>query len=293
MRTSTQQSVAPEYRIAQFLPQRSDWARIFIYALFLVIGIWVLYPLFWLLINSFKTDHDLYSDAWSLPHKLEWVNYERAWKNGISRFLLNSIVVTCGTVAVVSSVSMMAAYALARFEFRGKIVVTGLILGGLMLAPEVALIPLFQILQWMGIFDTYLALILPTAAFGLSFTTLLLFAYIKNLPEELEEAARIDGAGPFRVFWYVIVPLSRPMLASASLLQAMRTWNEFVFALTFVQGDETRTLPAGLLQFTGEFRDEWTVIMAGLVISAVPMIVLFFVTQRHFVRGLSSGGIKG
>lgn len=212
---------------------------------------------------------------------------------GISRYLLNSILVTVITVILTVTLSTMAAYALARFRFRGQTLLLFFILGGLMLAPEVSLIPLFRVLVRMGIYNTYLALILPYTAFGIPFTTFLLRAYIIGLPRELEEAAQIDGAVPLGVFRHVVVPLSRPMIASSALLQAMHSWNEFMFALTFLESDKLRTLPIGIMSFVSTLRTEWTVVMAGLVISAIPMILLFLLTQRQFIRGLTTGGIKG
>lgn len=187
----------------------------------------------------------------------------------------------------------MAAYALSRFQFRGQIPLLFFILGGLMLAPEVSLLPLFRILNTLGIYNTYLALILPYVAFGVPFITFLLRSYILLLPRELEEAAYIDGAGPVGVLLNVIVPLSRPIIASAGLIEAMRVWNEFMFALTFIQSEQLKTLPIGIMSFVSALQTEWTVVMAALVMSAVPMIVLFLLTQRQYIQGLTAGAIKG
>lgn len=264
-----------------------------VYALFIILAISTLYPLIWLAVNSLKTETQMFEASWSLPEEYHWENYARAWDYGIAKYTINSILVTTVSVLLVVSISMMAAYALARFQFPGQTILMLFILGGLMLAPEVSLIPLFRILVQLGIYNTYLALILPYTAFGIPFTTFLLYAYIIGLPRELEEAALIDGAGAFGVFWHVIVPLSRPILASAMLLEAMRVWNEFMFALTFLSSDDLKTLPIGILSFVSTLRTEWTVVMAGLVMSAIPMILLFLLTQRQFIRGLTSGGIKG
>jgi raffinose/stachyose/melibiose transport system permease protein len=114
-----------------------------------------------------------------------------------------------------------------------------------------------------------------------------------GLPRDYEEAAVIDGASPLGVFWHVIVPLCRPILASAMLLDAMRVWNEFMFALTFIVSDNLKTMPLGLMSFAGALREQWTVVMAGIIISAIPMIVLYLLTQKQFIRGLAAGGIKG
>jgi raffinose/stachyose/melibiose transport system permease protein len=267
--------------------------RILVYTLFVLLAIVAIYPILWLVTNSLKTQTQMFEASWALPTELHWEHYVRAWNFGIARYIVNSVIVTGVTVIITVALSTCAAYALSRFRFRGQTLFLFFILGGLMLAPEVSLIPLFKILVSLKIYNTYLALILPYTAFGIPFTTFLLRAYILGLPRELEEAAYIDGAGSFKVFWHVIVPLSQPMIASAMLLEAMRVWNEFMFALTFIESDRLKTLPIGIMSFTSALRTEWTVVMAGLVIASIPMIVLFLLTQRQFIRGLTTGGIKG
>jgi raffinose/stachyose/melibiose transport system permease protein len=270
-----------------------QWSRFFAYLLFIILTIVALYPLIWVATNSFKTDLQLFEHSWSLPKEWHWENYARAWKFGIAKYILNSVIVTVIAVLINIAISMMAAFALARYQFRGRNLLLYFILGGLMLAPEVSLIPLFRILTTLKIYDTYLAMILPNVAFGLPFTTFLIRSYMLGLPRDYEEAAVIDGASPLGVFWHVIVPLCRPILASAMLLDAMRVWNEFMFALTFIVSDNLKTMPLGLMSFAGALREQWTVVMAGIIISAIPMIVLYLLTQKQFIRGLAAGGIKG
>lgn len=267
--------------------------RFFAYLLFVILSIIALYPLVWVFTNSLKTDVQLFDNSWTFPEVLHWENYTRAWNYGIAGYIWNSVIVTVISVALNISISLMAAYALARFSFKGRNVLLYFILGGLMLAPEVSLIPLFRILSSMKIYNTYWAMILPNVAFGIPFTTFLIRSYMLGLPKEYEEAAVIDGASTVMVFLRIVVPLSRPIIASAMLLDAMRVWNEFMFALTFVLNEKIKTVPLGLMTFSGALREEWTVVMAGLIISAVPMIVLYLITQRQFIRGLAAGGIKG
>lgn len=268
-------------------------SRFFAYLLFIVLTIIAIYPLIWVATNSFKTDLQLFEHSWALPEEWHWENYARAWKFGIAKYILNSVIVTVVAVLINITISMMAAYALARYQFKGRNLLLYFILGGLMLAPEVSLIPLFRILTTLKIYDTYLAMILPNVAFGLPFTTFLIRSYMLGLPRDYEEAAVIDGASALSVFWHVIVPLCRPILASAMLLDAMRVWNEFMFALTFIVSDNLKTMPLGLMSFAGALREQWTVVMAGIIISAIPMIVLYLLTQKQFIRGLAAGGIKG
>jgi raffinose/stachyose/melibiose transport system permease protein len=247
----------------------------------------------WIVTNSLKSDIDLFEQTWAFPQKPRWENYERAWKFGIGRYIINSMIVTGASVVGTVAISTMAAYALARYRFRGQTFLLFFILGGLMLAPQVTLIPLFRTLVKLGIYNTYLALILPYIAFGIPFSTFLIRAYVMGLPRELEEAAFIDGAGPWNVFLRVIVPLSRPVIASAMVIEAMRAWNEFMFALTFIESDKLRTLTIGISAFQSTLRAEYTVVMAGLAIAAIPMILVFLIAQGQLIRGLTAGSLKG
>lgn len=263
------------------------------YLLFIVLAFVALYPLFWIFTNSVKTDVQLYDNSWAFPQEWHWENYTRAWNYGIAQYILNSVFVTVAAVLLNITISLMAAYALARFQFKGRNFLLFFILGGLMLAPEVSLIPLFRILSTLKVYNTYLAMILPNVAFGIPFTTFLIRSYMLGLPRDFEEAAVIDGASTIGVFLRIVIPLSRPIIASAMLLDAMRVWNEFMFALTFIIDDKLKTVPLGLMTFSGALREEWTVVMAGLIISALPMIILYLITQKQFIRGLAAGGIKG
>jgi raffinose/stachyose/melibiose transport system permease protein len=275
-------------------PTASTPLNIFLtYLLFAVLMLVVIYPLVWVATNSFKTDTQLFDKSWSLPKQWNWQNYVTAWKYGIAKYILNSVIVTVSTVFLNLVVSVMAAYALSRFKFRGSMFMLFFILGGLMLAPEVSLIPLFRILSWMGLYNTYWAMILPNLAFGIPFTTFLIRSYMLGLAKDFEEAATLDGASTFQIFVHVVVPLCRPILASAALLDAMRVWNEFMFGLTFITSDKLKTVPVGLMAFSGALREQYTVIMAGLIISAVPMIILYMLTQKQFIRGLAAGGLRG
>ncbi len=267
--------------------------KILIYLLFGILMLMVIYPLLWVATNSFKTDTQLFDKSWSLPKVWKWENYAVAWKYGIAKYFLNSVIVTASTVLLNLIISVMAAYALSRFKFKGANFLLFFILGGLMLAPEVSLIPLFRILSSLGLYNTYLAMILPNLAFGIPFTTFLIRSYMLGLAKDFEEAATLDGANTFQIFMNVVVPLCKPILSSAALLDAMRVWNEFMFGLTFITSDKLKTIPVGLMAFSGALREQYTVVMAGLIISAMPMVILYLLTQKQFIRGLAAGGLRG
>lgn len=263
-----------------------------VFGLFALLSVVALYPIVWLITNSFKTSEQMFDRTWALPTVWHWENYAKAWSFGIQNYLANSLIVTSLSVILVVAIGSMAAYALSRFDFRFKNPLFYLILGGMMLAPEVALFPLFRILRALHIYDTHWGLILPYVAFGLPFTTFLIRAYMLGIPREIEEAAEIDGSSPLHTFWYVILPLCRPILASAALLQTMRVWNEFMFALTFIESEKTKTLTVGVMSLANALRTDWAVLMAGLVLSALPIVGVFLLVQRQFVAGLTQGSVK-
>jgi len=259
------------------------------YIFLVVLAVAIIYPMVWAVLNGFKSNLELFGDPWGLPTTWRWENFAKAWNLGVVRYLANSVIVTGASVVATVLFSAMAAYALTRHRIPFANAITVLLLGGMMLAPTVALIPLFRLLQALGIFDTYWALIILYTAFRIPFTVFLIRAYMITLSREMEDAAIVDGASRWQIFWLVIMPLSRPIIVSAALLQALFAWNEFVFALVFINSTELKTLPVGLLAMQGRVLSDWPVLFAALTIASIPMIVLFLAGQRQFIRGLSEG----
>ncbi len=260
--------------------------------LLIALAVVTIYPLIWLLLNSAKQADEMFDDSWSLPRAWHLGNYAQAWSYGLGHFMLNSVLVTVVSVIGIVLLGALAAFVLVTVRFRGRAALHAYILGGLLVPPEVSLFPLFKIMVVLGIYNTYLAMILPDIAYGLPFTVLLLRAYMTVIPPELAEAARLDGAGMLRCFWSVYLPLARPALAAAALVQGMRVWNEFVFALTFVGSDSLRTLTVGLTTFGDSLNTNYPVLLAGLVISIVPVLAVFLLMQRQFMSGLTTGALK-
>jgi raffinose/stachyose/melibiose transport system permease protein len=259
------------------------------YILLIVLAVAIIYPMAWAILNGFKSNLELFGDPWGLPTTWRWENFLKAWNLGVVRYLANSVIVTGASVVTTVLFSAMAAYALTRqrIPFAGPITV--LLLGGMMLAPTVALIPLFRLLQALGIFDTYWGLIILYTAFRIPFTVFLIRAYMITISREMEDAAIVDGASRWQIFWLIVMPLSRPIIVSAALLQALFAWNEFVFALVFINSTDLKTLPVGLLAMQGRVLSDWPVLFAALTIASIPMILLFLAGQRQFIRGLSEG----
>jgi raffinose/stachyose/melibiose transport system permease protein len=250
------------------------------------------YPLFWLFLSSLKSSAEMFGSSWTLPQEWRWGNYAAAWEAGISQYLISSVIVTVAATILVVFLSAAASFALVVLKFRGKTLIYAAILGGLILPPEVALFPLFKTLNALGIYNTYFALIIPYVAFGIPFTTFLIRSYMVTIPHELNEAAIMDGAGPTWTFLHVYLPLCRPILASAALIEAMRVWNEFIFALTFVESESVKTITIGMMSFANALRGDWAVLMAGLAISIIPILIAFLVMQRQFIGGLTQGAVK-
>ncbi len=249
----------------------------------------VLYPLLWMVFSSFKSNQEVFASPWGLPGELRWANFGKAGSAGVVRYFVNSVLVTSASILTTVLISAWAAYGLVRLRVPFGGAILGLLLGGLMLAPTVALIPLFGLLQQLGIYDSHWALIVLYTAFRIPFTTFLIRAYMIDIPVEVDEAATLDGCSPAQAFWQVILPMCRPILVSAALLQALFAWNEFVFALVFISTGDLKTLPVGLMDMQSRLLTDWPVQFAGLTMAALPMIVLFLIGQRQFLRGLTDG----
>ncbi|GAB3559190.1 carbohydrate ABC transporter permease [Spelaeicoccus albus] len=252
----------------------------------------VLYPLIWMILSSFKTSRQIFGDPFALPTQFNFDAYRSAIDQGVIGFFGNSLIVTVTSIVLVVLISSFAAYALCRLHipFSGPLLM--FILGGLMLAPTVALVPLFNLMAAIGLYDTRTALVILYVAFRIPFTTFLIRSYMVDLPNDIEEAATIDGAGAWRAFWQIIMPLCKPIIAAAAVLQVIFAWNEYAFALVFIDSPSKLTLPVGLDQMEGKLTTDWPALFAALVIAALPVIITFVIGQKQFVRGLTAGSNK-
>ncbi|WRH26398.1 ABC transporter permease subunit [Arthrobacter sp. JZ12] len=264
-------------------------ARYLVRTLLVVMSMGVLYPLFWMFSSAFKTSAEIFADPWALPNAFSFENYVKAWNQGVVSYFANSLFITAISLAATLLLGAAAAYALTKLHLPFSRTVTFLILGGLMVSPTMILVPLFQLLQTVGLYNTHAGLIIVYVAYRLPFTIFLIRAYMLTLSDEVVEAARIDGANSVQIFLRVILPLCKPVLASAGLVYVLFAWNEFPFALVFLNDADLKTLPVGLLDFKSTLQTDWSVLFAGLAIASLPMIVAFAIGQRYFIRGLSEG----
>ncbi|MDQ1000208.1 raffinose/stachyose/melibiose transport system permease protein [Neobacillus niacini] len=264
-----------------------------IFVFLLLYFIAIAYPLFWMVINSFKNTADIFNDSWGLPKEWLFSNYATAWQQGVSSYFVNSVIITVGTCLLTVLISALCAFGLTRFQIKGGKFLLLFVSAGLMFSPQSSLIPLYELIQQMGIFDTHWALILTFTAYRIPLTVLLIRSFFLSIPKELEESAYLDGATSLDVFGRIFMPMSKPILFTGVILTAYYAWNEFLFSLIFIQTEEVKPITSGLLVFKDALNTNWGVLMAGLVISALPLIVVFMLMQKYFVRGLADGSVKG
>ena len=263
-----------------------------LYFIFILFSLSIIYPLFWILSNSLKTNKEFYNNTFSLPGHPEMGNYLQAWKEGISLYYLNSIIVTVITVILILLVSTLAAYAVTRFPFKYKKILLGILLGGMFVSPQTAVLPLYHLLRDLRIYDTYVAMIIPILAFRISFSIFLLFPAFHSFPKELEEAAVLDGCRSFEIYRKIMLPVCRPAVTVCLLLNLIYTWNEFTFSLNFISTEKYYTIPIGLMSFSQALYTDWVVLLSGIVLAIVPVLVLFIAFQKYFVAGLTVGSVK-
>ena len=250
-------------------------------------------PLVFMLLGSLRDSNEIFSDPLGLPSTLDVENYRRLWaESSFATYFLNSVLVTVGAVVVGTAVSVLAAYPLARWSFRGRELIATYFLSGLMLPIRLGIIPVFYLLSSMQLIDTLVGVALVYAASGVPFCVFVLAAFYRQLPGDLEEAARIDGAGEWRTFRSVMLPLVRPAVATCAIFQFVPLWNDFFFPLVLLRSSDKYTIPVGLTSFFGQYQTQWGLLFAGLVVSALPLIILFLVATRQIVAGLTAGMSK-
>lgn len=247
-------------------------------------------PLLTMVGNSFRTHFEIASDPWPIPVNPTLDNYVNAWvRADFATYALNSVMITVTSVLLSAVVSIPAAYALARWRFRGRGALESLFMSGLLIPFMLAILPMFYLMDFLGLIDNPLSLILIYAANGIPFTIFILTAFFRQLPGELEEAALIDGAGHLTVFWRVMLPLVRPAIATVLIFRFVPIWNDFLMPLVMLRSRDNYTLGVGLTTFFGEYQTDWASLFAGLVIATIPLLVLFIIATRQIIDGLTAG----
>jgi raffinose/stachyose/melibiose transport system permease protein len=296
--TQTEQAVAA----AQALPasrrrrSRPGAPMRLLVALLLVVAalVWFL-PFVLLLTTGIRTTQDFQRNGpVSLPTQLTFQNFLDAWETGdFETTYVNSIVLALVKVPLGVFVSALMAFALAKLKVRFRGAILFAVFLGLTVPIYIALVPLFNTVRAMGLIDSIWGLLGPYLAFGIPFEVLVLYSFFRQLPDEILEAARMDGAGSWRMFFQIVLPLSLPVLVTVLILDAVATWNELLMALTIINSDQSKTLPLGILNFSGQFTTNYNGLAAAILIGILPILVAYALLQRYIVSGLTAGAVKG
>ena len=267
--------------------------RVYLYVSLSLIAAIVLVPLLTTALGGFKTLGDLRTNPFGMPTAWQWANYtdilfgERYWQQ-----IGNSLVIASLTVLLTLIVSSMAAFAFAHVQFFGSSYLLNYFLLGLMFPAATAILPLFIRIRDLGLLDTYWGVVLPQVAFGLGMSILLFRNYFRNLPEELFQAAFVDGCGYLRFFWHISLPLSRPIVATVSIISFVGSWNSYILPLIMLNSESKYPWPLGIMVYRGEYGTEWQLVLAFITLTILPTIIVFFVAQRHIIAGLTAGAVK-
>ena len=255
----------------------------------------VVLPLLWVCVTSLKQGHEIFKSPWGMPVSAQWVNYANAWnQGGIGRFFWNSVLITCGTLLILIPSGAMAAYIFARYPFWGSKPLFGGFLGGMMFPHFLVIVPLFFLLKNLNLYDDKFGLVLVYVAYSLSFTVFVLTGFFQSLPEELAEAAMMDGCGHAGTFWKVMLPLAKPGLIVVGVFNAIGLWNEYGLALVLVPSRANWTLPKGTadIAMTNQYSGDWGALFAALVITMIPVLIVYWIFRDKIHETMLAGAIK-
>lgn len=260
--------------------------------LILMAGI-IVFPIYIIFLTAARPSEEIFSDPLSLPSEVSIQNFTYAWfEAGISQYFLNSVIVVVTSLSVMLLICSLAAYAFVRFEFTAKQYVFYFILAGFAIPPQIILIPEFLIMNELGLLNQYLGLIIVYVTFGIPISVFFIRQYLITLPDSYAEAARLDGCSEFQIFSRIYMPMSLPALSAVGVVQFVWLWNEFLYAILFMTSDDTRTITAGLIHFTGDFITDWGGLAGAIFIAILPTIIVFYAFRNQFIRGFSMGRVE-
>lgn len=263
------------------------------YGLLAIWALIVLWPLIDMFLLSFKDLAGIIGNPLGLPTQWNFSNYVQAWTQGnLLVYLINTAIVSLLSVTAILFLSSMAAYVIARFHFPGNQFVYLFFLSGLALPIQMIAIPVFILMRDLGLVDNFLSVILIYVGSGMSFSVFLLVNFIRHIPLDLEEAAFLDGASHFQIYWRIILPLIRPSLGTVGLLNFITAWNGFFFPLILLSDPNQMTVAVGVLSFIGEYAAQWNLLLPALIIVSLPTVVVFIIASRQFIRNMTAGAIK-
>lgn len=269
----------------------------YIYAVLGIYAVVNISSFLWMFATSLKSSREIVSSSpFSLPQSFDWQNYADAWEIGrIGSYMLNSLVVTGVATIAALVIASMAGYVLGRVTFKGSGVVMAVFLAAMMIPPFMIVIPLYDVLQSVGLLDSRTGLILVYIAMQVPLNTFILTAFHRTIPAELEEAAAIDGASPAKTFVRIMLPMTAPALVACGIVDVLIIWNEFLYALIFLRDPSLYTVPVGIFKLSqiADYSSNWGILFAGMAMSVVPVLILFAFVQKQFAQGISQGALKG
>ncbi len=269
--------------------------RTLLYAFLSVMTVIWLLPVFSSLVTAFRTMSDLQLHGfWSVPRVLTAANFAKAWtQSRLKRYVANSFVITMPALFFMMFLSSLGAYALARFRFPGNKALYFMFVGGMLLPFQVLMLPVFRLTNQLGLYDTRWALVVFHTAFQLGFCTFVLRNFMLTVPQEILDAARVDGASEIRIYRQIMLPLTMPALAAVATLEFTWVFNDYLWAIVLLRRDSLKPVTAGLATLLGQYTTDWPLIVAGSLIATTPTIVVFVFLQRYFIQGLTMGATKG
>ncbi len=260
------------------------------YVILMVWSFFSLAPLTLVLINSFRSNQEIYMEPLALPTGINFENYVTAWsKASFSTYFFNSLMITSLSIALGLLIASLAAYPLARKSFFGRSFLSNLFLAGLLLPAQLGILPVFKLMDTLGLVGSPFSLVIVYSVGSLPLAIVILTSFMRQIPESIEEAAQIDGAGEIRIFVSLILPLSRPAIATVAIVQAAPIWNDFFYPLVLLRDKDRYTLPIGLTEFFGQYQSDYGLLFAGLVIVSLPLVVVFIFATKQVIRGLTNG----
>lgn len=258
----------------------------------LILCVFLAFPFLFVLSTSLKSQQDYFRDPVSLFSSFTLENYKMSFEMGIAHYFLNSLLVVVISIVLLVFLSTMSSYALSRIDFKVNKFISLLLVSGMMLPIHASLIPVFVLENKVGIYDTLMGLVLPQLAFAIPISVFIASQFLDTIPPSLLEAAKVDGANHYQMFFQVVLPLLRPAIVTIVIYNGVRIWNNFSFALVFTQSKQNYTIPLGLQEFYGEFSVNVPGILSAITISTLPILIIYFLMQDTVIKGLTGGAVK-
>lgn len=268
--------------------------RVLCNLIFIIFSFTCVFPIVWIFYSSFKTQAEFMQSSVALPEALNLTNYISVFTStSMLKYMLNSARNTLLAVAVIIIIAFLAGYVLSRYKFRGRGAIYNYFIMGMLIPIHALLVPMYIQLNGVGLTNHWYTLLIPYIGFGLPISIMLIESYISSIPGELEEAAAIDGCSFTRTLFQIVFPLASPILATVAIIQFFAVWNEFTFALILVNDDSLRTVPVGLTMFKGAYTVDYPRMMAGIMVTMLPVMILYFIFSKRIIEGMVAGAVKG